>query len=397
MPRLELDVEDVAAGGDGIGHAPDGRVVFVRGAMPGDRVVVDLLEDRPRMLRGTAASVVEPSADRVVEACPHVAEGCGGCGWQHISVDGQRRLKARIAEEALRRIGGIAGRVQLGPTLATSGFRTTVRGLVADGRLALRAERSHVGVPIASCLVAHPRLDELIRDGRFGDADEVTLRVSATSGERAVVFDPTVPAGVVLPDDAQVVGVDELRSGRRLCLTETVRDRRFRVSVDAFFQTRTDGAEALVDTVGRAAGDRLGQGRMVDLYGGVGLFAGCLGDGMDVTVVEASRAAVADARHNVADRHARVIRSDVARWRPSPADLVVADPPRTGLGAAAVDRIAATGAGRVVVVSCDAASFGRDAGLLSAAGYQLRGTTLVDLFPHTSHVELVSRFDREGN
>ena len=135
---------------------------------------------------------------------------------------------------------------------------------------------------------------------------------------------------------------------------------------------------------------------MVDLYGGVGLFAACLGAGMHVSLVESSRSSVADARHNLSDLDAKVIRVPAGRWRPDPADIVVADPPRAGLGADVVRRIAATNAARVVLVGCDAAGFGRDAGLLRDAGYELRSTTLVDLFPHTPHVELVGRFDRNG-
>jgi 23S rRNA (uracil1939-C5)-methyltransferase len=391
---LEVAVDDIAAGGDGIAHAPDGRIVFVRGAIPGDRVRVAVAEDRPTLLRGTVERVVHPSEDRVRAPCGHVADGCGGCGWQHVSVDAQRRLKVRIAEESLRRIGRLEGTVDVGPTLPDVAFRTTVRCLVVDGRAAFRAERSNDPVLVEHCLVAHPALDELITHGRFGDAAEVTLRVGAATGERLVRLAPAVPGDVHLPADVRVVGADELTAGRRAWFTEEVGGRRFRVSADSFFQTRTDGAEALVAAVRDAGGDHWGGGHLVDLYGGVGLFGSCLGAEMSVTVVEAGRSSSADARHNLSDRESRVIRVQAGRWRPSPADVVVADPPRAGLGRDVVERIAATGASKVVLVSCDPASFGRDAGLLHAAGYVRTGTTLVDLFPHTSHLELVSSFDR---
>ena len=387
-------MEDVAAGGDGIGHAADGRVVFVRGAIPGDRVRVAVSEERPTLLRGTVAELLTASDDRVEAPCAHVADGCGGCGWQHVSVDAQRRLKIRIAEETLRRIGRLDGRVVLGAPLPDAGYRTTIRCLVVEGRAAFRTEGSHEPVPVGRCHVAHPALDELITHGRFGDAEEVTLRVGAATGERLVRFAPSVPEGVELPADVRVVGADELAAGRRAWFTEEVAGRRFRVSADSFFQTRTDGAQALVEAVRAAGGDRWGRGHLVDLYGGVGLFASCLGAGMSVTLVESGRSSTADARHNLADRDARVIKVAAGRWRPSPADVVVADPPRAGLGRDVVDRIVATGASRLVLVSCDPASFGRDAGLLHGAGYRLGATTLVDLFPHTPHVELVSHFDR---
>lgn len=117
---------------------------------------------------------------------------------------------------------------------------------------------------------------------------------------------------------------------------------------------------------------------------------------MATTLVESSRSSTSDANFNLRDRDAKVIRVPVERWRPDPADVVIADPPRSGLGAQVVERIVATGAARVVLVSCDAASFARDARLLSDGGYDLVSTTLVDLFPHTPHVELVSRFDRDA-
>ncbi len=392
---LELDVTDVAAGGDGIAHAPDGRVTFVRGAIPGDRVVVEITDERRTMLRGNTTAVVEPGSDRVEPPCPFVAEGCGGCGWQHVSVTGQRRLKIRLAEEALRRIGGETGTIEPGPDLPATGYRTTIRAAVLDGQLGFRAARSHDIVPVGPCLVAHPGLDALITDGRFGDATEVTLRIGAT-GERLVVIDPTRPVDLALPDDVVVIGLDELRAGRRASYTDVVHGRRFRVSAESFFQSRTDGAAALVDAVRAAGAGWWGSGRLVDLYGGVGLFGGCLGAGMSITLVEASRSSTADARHNLADLDADVVGVPVERWRPSRAEIVVADPPRAGLGRRGVEQVAATGADRVVLVSCDAAAWARDTRELVATGYRRSGTRLIDLFPHTPHVELVTSFERVG-
>lgn len=396
MPELEVTIDDVAAGGDGIGRAPDGRIVFVHGGIPGDRVAVEITQDRRTMLKGSVVDVVEPSPDRTGPPCIHVAEGCGGCTWQHVDIDAQRRFKARLVSEALRRIGGIDAPVEQGPPLPVDGYRTSARCLVTGDGVAFRTERGHEPVPIASCMVLHPGLDELVRTVRFGDATEVTLRIGAATGERLTVVDPAVGPGLSIPDDVTVVGADELAAGRRVWFHEEVAGRRFRVSARSFFQTRTDGAEALVAAVRDAGGDAWGSGRLADLYGGVGLFASTLGEGMTTVLVETGRSSVADAAHNLADRDARIVKVSVDRWTPSPADLVVADPPRAGLGRAAVTAVAATGAPRLVLVSCDAASFGRDAGLLAESGFSLHSTVLVDLFPHTPHVELVSRFEREG-
>lgn len=394
MHDVELEITDVAVGGEGIGHASDGRVTFVRGAIPGDRVVAEVTDDRPRMLRAVTTEVVESSDDRIDPPCPHVAAGCGGCGWQHVEPAAQRRLKIRVAEEALRRIGGMEGTVDDGPALPTDGFRTTVRCLVVDGRAAFRTARGHDAVVVDSCMIAHPRLEELIAEADFGSAREVTLRVGAETGERLVVFDPTVPDDARLPDDVRTIGTDDLADGRRAWFHDVVHGTTFRISAESFFQTRTDGAAALVDSVRIAENDRWGDGALVDLYGGVGLFSACLGKGMTVTVVESNNAAIADARHNVVEPDARIIRVPAQKWRPSAADIVVADPPRAGLGADVIRSIADTGAERVVLVSCDAAAFGRDARLLAEAGYERTNTTAIDLFPQTPHVELVSRFER---
>jgi tRNA/tmRNA/rRNA uracil-C5-methylase (TrmA/RlmC/RlmD family) len=131
---------------------------------------------------------------------------------------------------------------------------------------------------------------------------------------------------------------------------------------------------------------------MVDAYGGVGLFAATVGAHRDVTLLEWGKSSVADARENVP--HARIVATDVARWRPEPAALVVADPPRTGLGKDAAAVLAATGATHLVLVSCDPAALARDTKLLGGLGFAHDGTTLVDLFPHTPHVEAVTRFIR---
>jgi len=394
VQHLELRVEDVAVGGDGIARADDGRVVFVRGGVPGDVVEAAVTLEKPRMLKADAVDVRTASVDRTTPPCVHARGGCGGCGWQHVELAGQRRWKRRMVEESLRRLGHLDGDVDDGPDLPAVGFRTSLRCLVTSGGLAFRGPRSHDAVPVATCLVAHPGLDELVRSGRFGTASEAVLRIGGATGERLVVLDPVVGDGVALPDDVVVVGADELAAGHPAHLHDEVAGRRFRISARSFFQTRTDGAEALVAAVRDAGGDAWGSGHLADLYGGVGLFASTLGDGMRATVVESSRSSIADAEVNLADRDARVVRSSVERWRPEPADLVVADPPRAGLGRAGVEAVAATGAARLVLVSCDAAAFGRDAGLLRDAGYERRRTVLVDLFPHTPRVELVTRFDR---
>lgn len=410
--EVEVEVTGIAAGGDGVAHLADGRVVFVDGAIPGDLARVALTDDRRRFARGTAVAVVVAGPGRVAPPCPLVAVGCGGCGWQHVDPAHQVRLKTSIVGDALVRIGRIAPsevpEIDPGPTLPSTGHRTTVRAAVTAGRAALRRAASHdvVDVSAAGCLVAHPLVDEVLRVGRFGDAREVVVRAGTATGERLVELRRVTvgadgPVGVSVPPGTVTVTDAELRTGRRAWVHEEVAGRRWRISAGSFFQARPDGAAALCDAVadGATSGVLPDAARVVDLYGGVGLLAGAvadrLGTGAHVQLVEANRAAVADARVNLADlAGARVVRADVRRWHPGPADVVVADPSRHGLGADVVAKVAATGAATVVLASCDPGSLGRDAGDLAAAGYRLRSACLVDLFPHTPHVEVVTTWHR---
>ena len=402
-PRSEdVDVTGVAAGGEGVGRLGDGRAVFVRGALPGERVRVAVAEERSRFARAALTDVLDPAPGRVAPPCDRVAAGCGGCDWQHVAPRLQRELKARIVTDALRRIGRLdPPEPSLGPDLPVEGWRTTVRALVDDeGRPGFRLHHAHdpLAVGPGGCLVAHPLVDEVLREGRFPrPVREITVRAGARTGERLVVCAPATGDSRV-PEGVTLVGADDLDAGHRAWIHEVVAGRRWRISAGSFFQSRPDGAEVLVETVVSALGGAPpGAGPVVDLYSGVGLFAGVLGQrtGGRVVAVESNRSAVADARINLADLDgARVVRADVRRWRPSPASVAVADPSRQGLGTDVVARIGATGAAALALVSCDPGALGRDAGLLAAAGWRLDSVRLIDLFPHTAHVEVVTGWFR---
>ncbi len=388
MPVLELRAERLVAGGDALARDGDGRVVFVSGALPGELVRADVTAEWRDYARATTVAVIDPSSVRTTPPCPFLTAGCGGCAWQHIEPEAQRELKRGIVVEALARTGGLRDtEVSLGPALSPWGFRTTVRMAVDRGRLGFRAAQCHDVVPVDRCLVAHPLLSDVIAETSAPDADEVTLRCGVASGERLVVVDPeTAEATVSVPDGVAL--------GRDADVTEEVGGERLRISARSFFQTRVDGAEALVQAVRDAAGHLNPSSVIVDAYAGVGLFAATLGHDADVICIEQSASSCHDARHNLAERRATIVQGRVERWRPQPAELVVADPSRRGLGRKAVDVLTATGAARLVLVSCDAVAFARDARLLTGAGYWLRRSTLIDLFPQTAHVEIVSVFDR---
>jgi 23S rRNA (uracil1939-C5)-methyltransferase len=393
--RIEVHTHGFAVGGDAVGRDPDGRVVFVHGALPGERVVVEIRSAKKRFAHADAVEVIDASPDRIEPVCRFARAGCGGCGWAHVAHDAQRRAKVEMVTEAIERLGGISVPVEPGPSLAASGFRTTVR-MHVDGSVGFLAHHSDTVVTVDACRVAHPLVDDLIGGGlAWGTADTVTIRVGERTGERMVLADPTAE-GVEVPDDVLVVGADELRAGRRAWIHEEVAAVRFRISALSFFQARPDGAEALVEAVDQALAGAPPDGGLVDLYAGVGLFAATVGSDRPVVAVESARSSVADARENLATfgGRAKVVGVAVDRWRPSPADAVVADPPRAGLGRGGVAKVSATGANHLALVSCDAGSLGRDVGLLVAEGWRPEWSRLVDMFPDTPHVEVVTRFTR---
>lgn len=388
---VELEPAAMAAGGSALARQEDGRVVFVDGALPGERVLVRLTDVRRDYARAVTLDVLEPSPDRVAPPCPALVAGCGGCTWQHVSPEAQVRLKAGIVVDALRRIARLADPPVPQPApLPGRPLRTTARLAVsAQGRAGHRPRSGTGAVETESCLTAHPLLEELVVAGRYPGAREVFLRVAVATGERLVRVDrgrARVPEGVTVVGRRGTAFVHEVVAGRR-----------FRIAAGSFFQPGPVVAEALAAAVSAALGDALVEGGLlVDAYAGVGLFGSVVGAGRRarVVAVENDAAAAADARVNLADLDAEVVACEVGRWPARRADAVVADPSRPGLGRPGVAAITAAGAPRLVLVSCDPASMARDAALLAEAGYHLASIALVDAFPHTFHVETVSRFDR---
>jgi 23S rRNA (uracil1939-C5)-methyltransferase len=395
MPdSVRVTPERFVAGGEVLGHGPDGRVVFVRGGVPGDDVTVELTEERPGYLRGTAVEVHAAGPDRVAVPCPQRSAGCGGCDWQHVAIDAQIRHKAAIVVDALRRTAKLPGAdVRTGAAVPADGYRTTVRVVGdGDGHAAFRHERSHDTEPAAECLVASPYLQRALERARLTPGLELTLRASATTGEMTAFWDTR--AGTV--EDL----APGCRTGPRAHLTEHVAGVPLRVSAVSFFQSGPAAAELLVDAVCRAAPELERARHVVDAYAGVGLFAATVvPSGARVTTIESSRSAVADSRVNLDGRPATVVESEVARWRPAEGDrydVVIADPARTGLAKPGVRALAAAAAPVFVLVSCDPVSLARDAALLAEHGFRHEYTEVLDLFPHTHHVEAVTRFVTNG-
>ncbi len=361
--EAELEVAAVAHGGHCVARW-DGRVVFVRHTLPGERVRIRVTEGdaTSRFLRADAVEVLRPADGRVQPPCPYSGPGrCGGCDFQHVSPARQRELLGDVVTEQLRRLGGVDRAVTVQPVQPDAlGWRTRMGWAVgADGEVGLRRHRSHDVEPVDRCPIAHPATPPVGAEPRPG-LRRIDTAVSAT-GE-----------ALVLADGRRVEGPARL--------TEEVAGRGFRVTGAGFWQVHPAAASTLVRAVldlGRpAAGEQA-----VDLYCGVGLFAAFLGEAVGgrgaVTAVEADGVAARDAERNLRDlEQVRVVRDRVdralrARAEGGPVDLVVLDPPRTGAKAKVVRAIADLRPSRVVYVACDPAALARDVATFAEAGYRL--------------------------
>jgi tRNA/tmRNA/rRNA uracil-C5-methylase (TrmA/RlmC/RlmD family) len=402
--RLTLSVGDLVHGGHCLSRH-EGRVVFVRHALPGERVVAEVTEgdESARYLRADAVEVLEPSADRVSPRCRLAHPGgCGGCDFQHVDTAAQRRMLAKVVAEQLRRIAGLDVHVEVETVPGDQdglGWRTRVRFTTDDeGRLGLRKHRSHDVVPVETCPIAHPDLPP-VTGRRWAGASSVEVVVSG-SGARLVVIEPEWRQH---PDAADVEAEGVLTTtGHRLRgraqVTEHAAGRDWRVSAAGFWQVHPGAADALVSAVLQMLEPVAGDSAL-DLYSGVGLFAGALGERVgtsgSVLAVESHARAVRDARRNlhglpqVRLRHGRVER--VLAERPvDSVDLVVLDPPRVGLRRDVVQAVVGLRPRAVCYVACDPAALARDLGILGEHGYELTGLRAFDIFPMTHHVECVA-------
>lgn len=416
-PDVEVRIEKVVAEGDGLARLPDGRVVFVEGGLPGEMVRARIVRQSRDYARAVAVEILEAHDQRVEPPCPFVRSGCGGCDLQHATLALQQQIKHDIVVESLVRLGKIsepevrstdASVIGEGdPTahplrdgdesgLGPRAKRTTVRVVGdAEGRPGFRRRGSHDVVAIDSCLVAHDGVNEMLRGLRLDPDREAVLRVGVSSGEQIIWADPSTRLAGQLAGDLS--RGETPATGPTAVTHERVAGVDFLVSASSFFQSSPAAAEDLVTAVRIALGDpsTWPPGFIVDAYGGVGLFtATVIPADREAILIEVSASSCRDATANLGHRPVRIVQTPLESWAPEPAAVVIADPPRDGLRAGGVDIVAATGAAIVVLVSCDPASLGRDARLLEDAGYRFVHTQVVGAFPHTHHVETVSRFDK---
>jgi tRNA/tmRNA/rRNA uracil-C5-methylase (TrmA/RlmC/RlmD family) len=424
---VRLRIGAVAHGGHCVARH-EGRVVFVRHTLPGELVDVRLTEarERDRFWRGDAVAAVEPAPGRVEPRCPVARPGgCGGCDWQHASLEVQRSMKAAVVTEQLHRLGRLEA-ADLPPVVVEAvpgdagglGWRTRVQFAVdGTGRAGLRRHRSHDVVDLQGCPIADPAIDALgVPTRRWPGVSGVDVVAAHAGGEvdRLVVVEPVAgPDGdtVRVPALAATAslavrngGAVERVRGRGWVREQVLVDgepRPFRVSGAGFWQVHPGAAQVLLDAVLEAAAPREGE-RALDLYCGVGLFAaglaGRVGPAGSVLGVEGDARAVADARRNLHDLPwVRLEQGSVEQVLTGPAtataaDVVVLDPPRTGAGREVIEAVLRLRPRVVVYVACDPAALARDVATARDEGYRLSALRAFDLFPMTHHVECVASF-----
>lgn len=459
---LELEVGAVGHGGFCVARH-EGKVVFVRHALPGELVRARVTEESKTFLRADAVEILKPSPDRVQAPCEFAGPGrCGGCDWQHAALPAQRAFKAEVVSEQLQRLAGVQRSVHVEevpvPALYTEdgeplspppglGWRTRVQFAVdPQGGVGLRKHRSHDLEYIDRCLIAHPGVEMMgIERHQWRGASVVEGVVSAGTGDRLVVISEPkgrrgrpvrvpqldVPVRVVKPERPGPPRQGQQPGARRPVVPfvrEEAAGRLWQVTGSGFWQVHPGAADALVGAVLEALEPRPGE-IALDLYCGVGLFAGVLGErvGKDGLVigVETGGQAVRDAKFNLKDMpQVSVEQGKVEEVLPllefgrsgsaaakgqakrgatqghrggsrvRGADITVLDPPRAGAGEKVVDEIARRTNRKIAYVSCDPATLARDLKYFSARGWILETLRAFDLFPQTSHVECVASLVR---
>ncbi|WP_027185397.1 23S rRNA (uracil(1939)-C(5))-methyltransferase RlmD [Desulfovibrio inopinatus] len=446
--EIQLTIDDLALGGDGVGRY-DGMAIFVTRALPGEVVRARVQQVKPAFAKATLVSVDTPAPGKIEPFCPHFHR-CGGCSWQHLAYEDQLAVKQHQVVQALNRIGGIA-EPHVTSTIASP--RTTrYRNKMEFTFRGTRKDHLHLGLhrlgspdtvfDVDECPLMDPLVGKIVAETRAfcrasgasvwqgrgrekgifrhlvvrrSHATEEFLvhlitapgrqaaRIGSGLGEKLTTTFPGITSFVHSSRHSRTA----FAQGERVLnvigekrLRETLGDLRFYISADAFFQTNTEAAELLYNAASDAAG-LSGTEHVVDLYcgsGGLALWmarraASVLGVEADAhAVADAKRTAVENAIENCRFLAADVLETLEAPMDPSP-DVIIIDPPRTGMHKDAAPILAENGPARLVYVSCNPATLARDAKNLAPA-YTLRQTTPVDLFPHTPHIESVSLFVR---
>jgi len=403
---FEVELTALAHGGEAIGRLPDGRAVFVPFALPGERVRVKLVEEKNRYARAEMLELLRASPQRIPPRCVHFGL-CGGCHFQHLPYEDQLAAKTDILRDQLERIGKLHG-APLQPPVAGQpwNYRNHVQfHLTPQGELGYFTARGDRVFPIQECHLPEatinqvwPQLDfegiaELERVGlRRGAGDDLQLILEGRDPHPPDIQIEGLPLSVIHSSP-----LGSLVLAGSPATTLEIHGRQFRISAGSFFQVNTAMAEKMVGHIL----EYLPQESLVvvDAYCGVGLFSAFLAPRAGRLVgIEASPDACEDFAINLDEfENVELYEApveDVLQALEIRPDLMLVDPPRAGLTPRALDGIFKLSPTLLVYISCDVATFARDAGRLSRSGYRIRQITPFDLFPQSYHLETISFWEK---
>ena len=386
---VQVTIEKVAHGGHFIARH-DGAVIFVRHAIPGEKCTIQITSTGSSFNRADVISVEAPSEFRVQAPCSFAhRNGCGGCDFQHISVDHQRKLKSDVIAEQFSRIAKMELRVDVEEVGESTHWRTrAIATTDRNGKLGFYKSRSHSIAPVTDCIICVETMNfsEIASRDLKGD---VRVEISASNtGERSIALAPTRGEEKARLTEGPAV------------LHENVLGKSLEVSQESFWQSHKKAPEILTQAILDFAQLKTGE-HVLDLYGGVGLFTAAIVEAVGPTghvdLIEGSKVATADAARNFASlSNITIATGDVAKLLPriTAADVVVLDPPRDGAGKETVAHIARLAPRAIVYVACDPAALARDTAYLADHSYSLVKVRAFDLFPMTHHIECVALYAR---
>ncbi len=402
-------------GGETIARLPDGRAVFIPFAIPGERLRVELVESKASFARARLVEVLEPAPERIAARCPHFGE-CGGCHYQHLAYPDQIRVKSTLLLDQLTRIGKLDSPTvdRINPSPQEFDYRNHIEfHLASDGAPGFFKPRSKQILPIQVCHLPETPLGELWPQLEFEPGlaiQRLGLRLGKEDDIQVILTsdNPNTPELVV--EDLPVSIVHNSPFGSLVLAGSPsvdieVLSRPFRVSAASFFQANTRVAEHMVQHVQETLKARSmlhPDAVVLELYCGVGLFSAFLaGEVGRLVAVEASPEAVDDFSFNLDEfdnvEMYEAPAAQVLHGLDLQPDLVLVDPPRTGLEQPVLDALLQMSPPLIGYVSCDPATLGRDARRLSAGGYHLADLALFDQFPQTYHIESISLWERQAS
>jgi len=407
MEQLEIKFSGLAYPGRAFGRDDSGRMVFAPFGLPQESARIEVIESHTRWIEGRILEILKPAPDRISPRCQHYTQ-CGGCHYQHIPYEKQVQVKEEIVCSQLERLGHFKNPPILPaiPSPSPWHYRNHIQfSLDQDGRLGFHAPHSDWIVPIRECHLpdtlitdSWPRLDMARTQGlervslRSG-TDENLLVIFQSEVEPLDEFEIDLPASVVWSNPYGHI----VLAGESYILIEILR-RTFQVSADSFFQVNNGLTGELVQQAISFLQPQSHE-TIFDLYAGVGLFSAFIAEtGAQLVAIEESPWATEDFITNLDEFNTiELYEAPVEIALPSinlqPSGVLV-DPPRAGLGREVVNQLLEFFPERLVYISCDPATFARDAKSLVEGGYHLEKVVPIDLFPQTYHIETISLFRR---